>query len=166
QLASIRELIKNTFLHIVFEGEKMKKQYLIYLLVFYLGSSCCYSQDYIFVHGWLGSGSSRNNSGVEDLIESMDYTRILKPSLIGNQSASTQSLNLRNYLINNNVNNGVAISFSMGGMTTRYHLRRQYDLGQSSRVGYNFTIGSPHYGTAVANNISLASRILLVGAAS
>src|SRR5690554_818705 len=115
QLASIRELIKNTFLHIVFEGEKMKKQYLIYLLVFYLGSSCCYSQDYIFVHGWLGSGSSWNNSGVEDLIESMDYTRILKPSLIGNQSASTQSLNLRNYLINNNVNNGVAISFSMGG---------------------------------------------------
>ncbi len=99
-------------------------------------------------------------------MESRSPSRILKPSLDGNESASTQSLNLRNFLNGNNVNNGVAVSFSMGGMTTRYHLRRQYDQGLPSRVSQHYTIASPHFGTAVADNVPLATRILLVGAAS
>jgi triacylglycerol esterase/lipase EstA (alpha/beta hydrolase family) len=138
------------------------KKYMVFLIAM-LFSYYSYSQDYIFVHGWLGDGSDWNNSGIENLIELRAHSDILKPSLTGSQSASTQSLNLRNYLNSNNVIDGTSIAFSMGGMTTRYHLRRQYDQSISSRLGYNFTIASPHYGTAVANNTALATRIILVG---
>lgn len=129
-------------------------------------STLLFSQDYVLVHGWLGNGADWDNTGVENLVASRQPGRILKPSLDGNELASTQSLNLRDFLNNNSVNNGVAVSFSMGGMTTRYHLRRQYDQSLPGRVSQHYTIASPHFGTAVADNIPLATRIGLVGAAS
>lgn len=69
-------------------------------------STLLFSQDYVLVHGWLGNGADWNNTGVENLVASRLPGRILKPSLDGNELAATQSLNLRNFLNNNNVNNG------------------------------------------------------------
>ena len=138
-----------------------------YICTFFLAfSTFLFSQDYVLIHGWLGNAGDWDNTGVKQLVAGRLPSRILQPSLDGTESASTQSINLRNYLNNNNVNDCIAVSFSMGGMNGRYHLRRQYDVALPSRISQHYTIDSPHYGTAVANNIPLATRIGLVGAAA
>ncbi len=139
----------------------MKKIFLIFVLLL---SVNLFAQDYLLLHGWMGNGGDWNNSGVENLVENQIHSNIYKPSLDGVKSASQQSINLRNFLNNNNVNNGVAVSFSMGGMSTRYHLRRQYDQNQNARISQHYSILSPHLGSTVADNVPLATKLLFVSA--
>lgn len=139
----------------------MKKLLCLFITLF---SVSLFAQDYVLLHGWMGNGDDWNNSGVENLIQSQYHSNIYKPSLNGTSSAYVQSLNLRNFLNNNNVNNGVAVSFSMGGMTNRYHLRRQYDNLQNSRISQHYSILSPHLGSKAADNVPKATRLLFVGA--
>ncbi len=131
-------------------------------------SSTLYGQDCVLLHGWLGDGNIWQGTGVKGVIQNeYHFDRILQPHLGGTLSALNQSLNFRNYLINHHVSNALTISYSMGGMNTRYHLKRQFELGQPSRIGYHFTIGSPHIGALLADNSSqAASRLLIVSEAA
>lgn len=97
-------------------------------LILILFSAHINGQDCVLVHGWLNSGNVWNGTGVKSVLQNEYYfSRILQPSLGGTNSAYQQSLNLKNYLINNSVSNSLAISYSMGGMNTRYHLKRQFE---------------------------------------
>lgn len=121
-------------------------------------------QDCVLVHGWLNNGAVWNGSGVKNVVDNeYHFNRILQPTLGGTYSAATQSLNLRDYLINNNVQNSLTISYSMGGMNTRYHLKRQFEQSQPGRIDHHFTIGTPHIGALIANNRTEAINRILLG---
>lgn len=138
---------------------KIKTKYFLLLILF---SVLIKGQDCVLVHGWTNDGSIWNGTGVKSILQNeYDFDRILQPSLGGTYSASQQSLNLRNYLNNYNVNNSLVISHSMGGMNTRYHLKRQFQQSQPSRINYHFTIGSTHLGALIANNREYAVNRLL-----
>ncbi len=141
----------------------MKTKIFIILILF---SALLYGQDGVLVHGWLNTGAVWNGTGVKSVLQNeYNFNRILQPTIggtYGTYSASQQSLNLRDYLINNSVTNSVAISYSMGGMNTRYHLKRQFEQGQPGRVQYHFTIGSPHIGAMLANNSAEVVHRLII----
>ncbi|MDP3830105.1 MAG: hypothetical protein Q8Q47_02470, partial [Ignavibacteriaceae bacterium] len=130
-------------------------------------SQFTFAQKYILVHGWTSAGSIWNGSKIKELIQNeFTYTNIYQPSLSGFQNAEIQSLNLRNYLNNNAINSGIAISHSMGGVNTRTHLRRQFNEGLPQRISQHYSIGTPHFGTKLANNSGDAALLLIVGALS
>jgi len=108
----------------------MKKTYAA-ILILLSSISFLKAQDCVLVHGWTQDGTVWNGTGVKNLLQNeYQFNRILQPTLDGTNAASQQSLNLRNYLTSNNVNNSLVISHSMGGMTTRYHLKRQFELAE------------------------------------
>jgi hypothetical protein len=140
----------------------MKIKFISILILF---SSLLSAQECVLVHGWLSDGTVWNGTGVKNVIQNeFLFQNIFQPTINGTASVEDQSLNLRNYLITNNINNALAISYSMGGMSTRYHLKRQYTLGQASRINWHFTIGTPHKGTPIANNVDAAVRRILITA--
>ncbi len=142
------------------------------IFIFLLSSLIIYSQfifgqNYVLVHGWMNNGGIFTNTDVKQLIQNeFGYSYIYQPNLNGSQTAATQSLNLRNYLNQYNINSGIAISYSMGGVTTRTHLKRQFDNNLSQRINQHYTIGSPHLGSKVANNRPEAIKTLILGAYS
>lgn len=143
------------------------KIFIFLLSSFLIYAQFIFGQNYILVHGWMNNGGVFTNTDVKQLIQNeFGYSYIYQPNLNGSQTAATQSLNLRNYLNQYNINSGIAISYSMGGVTTRTHLKRQFDNNLSQRINQHYTIGSPHLGSKVANNRPEAIKTLILGAYS
>ena len=139
------------------------KKLLIIITLFFV-NSIIYSQNFILVHGWKNYGTIWDGTSVKDLITSeFAYSNIYQPSLGGSSPSYYQSMALRDYLNTYNINNGAAISYSMGGINVRYYLRNQYDNNLTQRLSYNFTIGTPHLGAQLANNAEPTVKALLLG---
>lgn len=74
------------------------------------------AQDFLLIHGWTGNGAQWNGSAFEQLIQNkILHTAIHKPTLGGTNSSYNQAMSLKTYLNNNNIDNGIAIAYSMGG---------------------------------------------------
>lgn len=134
-----------------------------------LGYTAAISQDAVMIHGWLGDGSIWEGTVIKQVVTSspIHFSRVLQPSLSGCDASATQASNLSNYLINNSVNNGVGIAYSMGGINSRHYLRDKYVASQQQRLSELYTIGTPHHGTRLANNVVNAGRhAILVGASA
>ena len=143
------------------------KIFILLLSSFIIYAQFIFGQNYILVHGWMNNGGVFTGTDVKQLIQNeFGYSYIYQPNLNGSQTAATQSLNLRNYLNQYNINSGIAISYSMGGVTTRTHLKRQFDNNLAQRISQHYTIGSPHLGSKVANNRPEAIKTLILGAYS
>ncbi len=133
-----------------------------------LGCTVAISQDAVLIHGWRGDGSIWDGTVLKQVVTTSPiyFTRVLQPSLDGCVASTTQAANLNNYLINNNITNGIGIAYSMGGINSRHYLRDRYVASQQQRLSQLYTIGTPHHGTKLANNIVNAGRHAILGAAS
>lgn len=123
------------------------------------------AQDFLLIHGWTGNGSQWNGSAFEQLIQNeILYTSpIHKPTLGGTNSSYNQAMSLKTYINNHNINNGIAIAYSMGGLNTRYYLKHEWG---NQKISELYTVGSTLKGTYLANNRIKAVKLLLLGAAS
>lgn len=136
----------------------------LFIIVILMTSNMSVAQDFLLIHGWTGNGSQWNGSAFEQLIQNkILHTAIHKPTLGGTNSSYNQAMSLNTYLNNNNINNGIAIAYSMGGLNTRYYLKHEYG---NQKISELYTIGSPLKGTYLANNRTKAVTLLLLGAAS
>jgi hypothetical protein len=144
----------------------MKKLYIFAIVVVLVFSMSAFGQKYVLIHGWLGDGSVWNDTRVKSMIQNEMAQYVYQPSLTGTASSNTQALNLNSYLVNNSIDDAVAVSFSMGAMNTRRHLRNQFEIYEPQRIGYHFSIGGTHYGSPVATNLEEATFIIIAGAAA
>lgn len=133
-------------------------KYIKYILLFI--SCAIYAQKVTLVHGLNNVGSLFNGSKIEQKVNLvLNPPLVLKPSLQGETSANNQSQNLANILSINNVDAGLAVSYSMGGIVTRNYMKQANENGNNRLKGH-ISIGSPHRGAKLATNSALAERLV------
>ena len=131
-----------------------------FILVIFICSSI-FAQKITLVHGLGNDGSLFNGTQVEQTVNSeLNQPLIFKPSLGGNSSANNQSSNLESTLVGNNVDGGLAVSYSMGGIVTRNYMMNEYTSGYN-RLNGHISIGTPHLGAKLATNGSVVSELVL-----
>ena len=127
------------------------------------------AQQVVLTHGWRSNDKAWENTKVKNyLVDQFGADSVFVPDLDGNERAVTQANNLKNYLRQHDINFGRSVVHSMGGLNTRLYLRKQY-LGDydydisapGQRISQLYTIGTPHYGSRVANNVVWAGIHLI-----
>jgi len=130
-----------------------------FILAIFIYSSI-FAQKVTLVHGLGNVGSLFNGTEVEQTVNNvLNPPLVLKPSLGGETSANNQSSNLENTLVSNNVDGGLSVSYSMGGIVTRNYMMNEYSSGYN-RLNGHISIGTPHLGAKLATNSALASLLV------
>jgi hypothetical protein len=134
-------------------------KYIVTTLI--LLANIVFAQRATLVHGLNNDASIFYGTKIQQVVnDEFGYPSPLIPSLGGNLAANTQSTNLDNTLVSNNVREGLSVSYSMGGVVTRNYMKSKYPSNNNLLDGH-ISIATPHLGAKIVNNAELAARLIL-----